>query len=820
MKILKKHFFVVIIFILMTILFAVVVTNNLESRSQIISRKIITKTGVCPPFYLFTEDGDTINPVIGKNIDKPYSPKQTCGKCHNYDLITEGFHFQQGKDEKVSSLYAERYQWVTHPGNYGGNWCSPAPLYNFLSPKNNSNATEMDMTSFSFITNGCGTCHPGSGSFEFDRSGFRYDKFMDSLGYKSGGINNYDGDYYKSFWNRSGVAEADCFLCHLPEYDYKKRNQHLLLYNFKWLATVGSGLATVEGSVKDSIPIVVKYNASKFDKDGKLSAHIVREPRNETCLNCHAKPQWKKRGASFTTFTDVHIAKGLKCVDCHPAGSMATDKRIAGKEKHQFAKGDDPSGMVRNDLDNTMRTCSDCHLTGYLNAPIAKHSWLPALHLEELSCQACHIPERNVKAALVQASDVYNPGTKIKPPAKYVWTFYDQNLNYWNHYGELEMFTNKDQPVNPFVPQYAKYKGQIFPVNPVHSAWPAIYTKGKKGLNQPRQKDIYDMWVKHKKNKTKYQSLSKISDDNNDSIPEVNRPEEIDAFIVAVSQYLKEMGYDLSQKQVVWVNNDRIYFNGKDYEMLDKEIYESTPYASVYKFNHDVFPANAALGAKGCTECHSFASDNMFYRQIVKYPFGEEDAKPVFEPQYKRLGKSAAMVFLSALREQYLKTIEYAMVLFLLIIIALSLALQWNQKVQWIKINILQLHLFYIGIALALLFIYWKPDLNSYILPQRLWLDANHFILSIIPFFAGIIMLLNLKKKEKTKKIYYIMQLFFVSLAAISGFFMLIKFDAIETIVAISYTIFDAAIIAISIIFVLYMLQLNNRKLSKLKVTF
>jgi hypothetical protein len=268
-------------------------------------------------------------------------------------------------------------------------------------------------------------------------------------------------------------------------------------------------------------------------------------------LNCHSKPQWKKRGASFTEFTDVHIAKGMKCVDCHVSGSMATDSRIKGKEVHQFGKGDDPSGNVRNDLDNTMRTCTDCHLTGYLNAPIAKHAWLPHLHLEKLACQTCHIPERKVKSALVQVSDIYNPGTKISPPAKYVWTFYDQNMNYWNHYGELAMFTAKDQPSDPFVPQYAKYKGKIFPVNSVHSAWPAIYTDGKKGLDQPKMKDIYTMWTTHRKDKTKYPELDKIKDNNSDTIPEVNAPEEIDAFISSVTLYLQDAGYDLQGKRIV-----------------------------------------------------------------------------------------------------------------------------------------------------------------------------------------------------------------------------------------------------------------------------
>ena len=275
---------------------------------------------------------------------------------------------------------------------------------------------------------------------------------------------------------------------------------------------------------------------------------------------------------------------------------MAADARIKGKEVHQFGKGDDPSGWVRNDLDNTMRTCNDCHTTGYLNAPIAKHTWLPDLHLDKLSCQACHIPERKVKSALVQVSDIYNPGTKITPLPKYTWTFYDQNMNYWNHYGELAMFTAKDQPSDPFVPQYAKYKGQIFPVNAVHSAWPGIYTEGKTGLNQPKQKDIYNMWIAHRKDKSKYPELSKIIDNNSDTIPEVNTPEEIDAFINSVTACLNDLKYDLTGKKVVWVNDDRMYLNGKDYKMLEKETWESSPYASVYKYSHDVFPAKAGLG--------------------------------------------------------------------------------------------------------------------------------------------------------------------------------------------------------------------------------
>ena len=37
--------------------------------------------------------------------------------------------------------------------------------------------------------------------------------------------------------------------------------------------------------------------------------------------------------------------------------------------------------------------------------------------------------------------------------------------------------------------------------------------------------------------------------------------------------------------------------------------WEASPYANVHKYNHDVLPANAALGVNGCTDCHHPESD-------------------------------------------------------------------------------------------------------------------------------------------------------------------------------------------------------------------
>ncbi len=430
---------------------------------------------------------------------------------------------------------------------------------------------------------------------------------------------------------------------------------------------------------------------------------------------------------------------------------------------------------------------------------------MPDLHLDKLSCQACHIPQRKVKSALVQVSDIYNPGTKISPPPKYVWTFYDQNMNYWNHYGELAMFTAKDQPSDPFVPEFAKYKGQIFPVNSVHSAWPGIYTEGKQGLDQPKQREIYTMWVVHRKDNSKYPELAKITDNNSDTIPEVNTAEEIDAFINSVTAYMIDQGYDLSGRKIVWVNNDRMYLSGTEYQMLDKEFWESSPYASVYKYSHDVFPARAGLGINGCTDCHSFGSD-MFYRQVVKYPFGE-NGDPVMEPQYKKLGMSGFIMGMSAFREQIVKSFSYPAILFLLLTILISVACYVNRKENFFKVNSNYLYIVYGLLAAGVALVFLKPDVNSYVLPDRLTLDANHFIITVLALIAGLYTWLTMKKENTSGTLIPKLQGIFLILAIVSGILMMIKIDLIYQIVRVAYSVFDISVVLSVLISTVYFID-------------
>jgi ubiquitin C-terminal hydrolase len=76
------------------------------------------KIRTCGSFYLRTEDGQIINPLTGENSDKPFSSRQTCGSCHDYNTITQGFHFQQGWD-RISDSFSESMPWVLSDGMMG-----------------------------------------------------------------------------------------------------------------------------------------------------------------------------------------------------------------------------------------------------------------------------------------------------------------------------------------------------------------------------------------------------------------------------------------------------------------------------------------------------------------------------------------------------------------------------------------------------------------------------------------------------------------------------------------------------------------------------
>jgi len=400
---------------------------------------------------------------------------------------------------------------------------------------------------------------------------------------------------------------------------------------------------------------------------------------------------------------------------------------------------------------------------------------------------------------------VFNPGTKIPTKGKHLWTFYGPDGKYWNHYGDLEMMGYDDKATDPFRPVLTRYNGKIYPVNRIHSAWPGIEVEGETALMQPKMAHIYKMWMTHKADATKYPDLSKIGDDNGDGVPEVNRPEEIDALIQSVTQMLADTNYPMKGKRVVWVMDDRVYTSGTEFRTLDMHPWEASPYANVHKYNHDVLPANAALGVNGCTDCHHPDSD-FFFASNVKYLFNK-NAQPVTQPQYRLLGLSLPAVRMSAWREGYLKPITYAMIVVLclgIVAAAGGAALRWVFEPRPVPAAIRLLPpVVAILAGVAAVMLLWRPRLMEYMLPTRFWLDSNHFLIAVAVLIVGLVALLwelkgrvsgNPSKRSWLGSLAGSELLISLVLACVAGALMFLKLPGLDLVTRYSYSIFDLAV--------------------------
>lgn len=67
---------------------------------------------------------DAAGNTIARGSTTPYSPERTCGGCHAVDVITQGYHFQQGRTNadgsmRVSDTFNPVKSWLLSDGMYG-----------------------------------------------------------------------------------------------------------------------------------------------------------------------------------------------------------------------------------------------------------------------------------------------------------------------------------------------------------------------------------------------------------------------------------------------------------------------------------------------------------------------------------------------------------------------------------------------------------------------------------------------------------------------------------------------------------------------------
>jgi thiosulfate reductase cytochrome b subunit len=98
--------------------------------------------------------------------------------------------------------------------------------------------------------------------------------------------------------------------------------------------------------------------------------------------------------AGHTDPFDLHLARGMTCIDCHRGSTRPGDRLPATDAPLQHLRSDPRSVSISEHLrqpDHGMgatRVCTDCHRAN------AGHRWLPfrAQHVARLACESCHIP--------------------------------------------------------------------------------------------------------------------------------------------------------------------------------------------------------------------------------------------------------------------------------------------------------------------------------------------------------------------------------------------------------------------------------------------
>ena len=111
--------------------------------------------------------------AAGKNVldsGMPISSRQTCGgDCHDYDFITDSFHFQQGKSEMDPALLKSHgiAPFNSSPGMFGKFSLIPNRQ---LTHAGITDPADADMSQPEWLTK-CGGCHTGGGISEVDLYG-------------------------------------------------------------------------------------------------------------------------------------------------------------------------------------------------------------------------------------------------------------------------------------------------------------------------------------------------------------------------------------------------------------------------------------------------------------------------------------------------------------------------------------------------------------------------------------------------------------------------------------------------------------------------
>ncbi|WP_456403944.1 hypothetical protein [Thiolapillus sp.] len=518
---------------------------------------MVTAVAFIAPASAQLVDDEKLHPAIplldesGKHVLKsgaPYSPRTTCGQCHDYEFITHSYHIEQGRDETDDSFGKRAgLPQLVGPGYFGGYNCMGSNNPEQLAKKENASADDFaDLGSAGWIQR-CESCHSGGGWMEKDREGRRYDEVDPTT------VKRFDGDYFNRGtnsenkkadssvvarwdWKKSGVVENDCLMCHVDQnrlqiFDkrlkveegpdgrdlwstlrrYKFIDNGFFRYNATAmmeylnikhpagakndtnLVTVAKKDIAIEDGRngkdveyelaldKEGVPQLT-WNPKAFDKDGKVSIPMMGFPPNDNCMQCHrtsnsrrgfygfgedAAAVYDEEGMLVDDYKDdVHYGKVFTegngesreistCNACHARNYYRESwVNVDLDADHNFLKGNSDMNVAdHRDYQPKAKSCMYCHDTGPEPISPSGHKnmkdahlalWksggdlrgysrdelegITQTHLDEVSCQACHITNKKNRGRGLQILYQYRREedgklrmTPYNPRARYFW---------------------------------------------------------------------------------------------------------------------------------------------------------------------------------------------------------------------------------------------------------------------------------------------------------------------------------------------------------------------------------------------------------------
>ncbi len=85
------------------------------------SSSVISASPLHPDVLLLDRFGNALDATA----TEPYSPRNTCGRCHDVDRIARGYHFQQGRTDAAGNIvtkddyFGDGRKYIRSAGMYG-----------------------------------------------------------------------------------------------------------------------------------------------------------------------------------------------------------------------------------------------------------------------------------------------------------------------------------------------------------------------------------------------------------------------------------------------------------------------------------------------------------------------------------------------------------------------------------------------------------------------------------------------------------------------------------------------------------------------------